>query len=98
MRVDKQTVTYLSLDEREYALLIDIVEHLANVDADVLADVIGEDRRTTHKYQLEVRELCNELGGDVQPLNLTTEEVNQLNEEARKSPPKDYGPFVKRND
>lgn len=102
MRVDKQTISYWSMNEKEHALVIDALQHIGVASVDKLQQLIGENRRTAVKYRQEVRDLLAQVGEPVTEeilpeedeivTPLSEEEVAEINAQAA-----DYGPFKKSN-
>lgn len=109
MRIDRQTISYWSMNEKESALVIDVLQQIGNASVDKVELLIGENRRTANKYRQEVRDFLQQIGEpatikdeDEIVTPLTEEEVAEINSSTGRAPSKvkaqDYGPFIKRND
>lgn len=103
MRIDKQTITYWSLNEKEHALVIDVLQTISRASVDQLEGLLGENRRTASKYRRDVAALLRESGEDApddrdlvkdesEVGELSQEEIDEINAKANSQ---DYGPFVK---
>lgn len=66
MRVDKQVISYWSMNEKEHALVIDTLQHIGRASAEQVAGLIGENMRTARRYQKDVKDLLVQIGEPVE--------------------------------